>query len=1136
MQRQFRSTLAKVLWVVLALGLLQVAPAGQASAAPGQDTMVSEVPSPWTPAFNNGSVLGIVQTGSTMVAVGDFTSVTPQGGSAVSRVSAVAFNATTGALGTGFNPSFNGAVTDVIAGPTAGTVYLSGSFTQVNGRQARKVALVNVSDGSLVSSFNTPAINGTVNSLARIGNRLYLGGFFTSVGNSTHAGIASLNANTGALDSFAGNNVAERHNSGASVGAVGVKNIEATPDGSRLVAIGNFKTVDGLMRDQVVLLDLTGPSSVVQADWRTRRYEPACFSFAFDSYVRGLSVSPDGSYFVITSTGGQNAGTLCDTAARFEFSSTGDNVQPTWVDYAGGDTLWGVEVTEHAVYVGGHNRWMNNSSGSDYAGQGAVPRAGLMALDPQTGLPLAWNPGRNPRGVAVFVLYATPAGLWMGSNTDWVGSYKYKRPKLAFFPLAGGSAKASDAIAPLPGTAFVGGSTAQDNGNILYRVNAGGAAAGSVDAGPDWQADDQTVSAYRNTGSNVSGYEPGATSDGTVPSSTPNSVFDSERWSPSDDPAMEWAFNAPAGAPLQVRLFFANRYSGTSAPGSRIFDVSIDGVKKLSDFDIAATAGDQRGTMKAFDVVSDGTVDIDFGHVKENPLVNAIEIVRTDQAPPAAGANGLQTVQLSAGGAQPAQTIPSQGIDWTSVRGSFYAGGKLWYGTSAGTFNSRTLTGATLGPVIKIDPYNDPAWAGIGTGSGSSTYDGKPVDLYSQLSGVTAMAYADGRLYYVRSGDSNLYWRWFSTDSGIIGSQYFTANGGRAWAGTYGMFVADGSLYFVTADGALNKVALQNGIPTGGSTLVDGPSLSGTNWRARAVFVGPSSSPPANQLPTASFTSSCVGLVCTFNGAGSSDPDGSIAGYAWTFPSGSGTGQSVTHTFAEAGTYSVQLRVTDNLGGQASVAKQVTVDQGAQPTEDIAFVDTAVANGNRASQTLTVPASIQAGDTMVLAAAVNSTTTVGDPAGWTRKDGEVHSSMSSTIWTRTATASDAGSTVKVNLGKRSKVSLTLTAYRGVGSVGTVTKATDSKTASHATPTVTVPGGSWVVWVWSEKSASTSQWTPTGGFTARDEVYSTGTGRVSGLVGDSNGPQTGVVGGVTATTDVTSNLGVSWTLVLEPKVA
>ena len=67
----------------------------------------------------------------------------------------------------------------------------------------------------------------------------------------------------------------------------------------------------------------------------------------------------------------------------------------------------------------------------------------------------------------------------MGSDTEYIGNrYQYKRPRLAFFPLAGGAPEASDATAGLPGTAYLGASTASSNGNILYRVNAGGGTVG----------------------------------------------------------------------------------------------------------------------------------------------------------------------------------------------------------------------------------------------------------------------------------------------------------------------------------------------------------------------------------------------------------------------------------------------------------------------------------------------------------------------------------------------------------------------------------------------------------------------------------------------------------------------------------
>ncbi len=80
-----------------------------------------------------------------------------------------------------------------------------------------------------------------------------------------------------------------------------------------------------------------------------------------------------------------------------------------------------------------------------------------------------------------------------------------------------------------------------------------------------------------------------------------------------------------------------------------------------------------------------------------------------------------------------------------------------------------------------------------------------------------------------------------------------------------------------------------------------------------------------NQLPTAAFTPGCIGLNCSFNGSASTDPDGSIASYAWDFGDGnSGTGQSPTHSYGAGGTYSVTLTVTDDRGATATDTQQVT--------------------------------------------------------------------------------------------------------------------------------------------------------------------------------------------------------------------
>src|SRR4029077_10739494 len=84
--------------------------------------------------------------------------------------------------------------------------------------------------------------------------------------------------------------------------------------------------------------------------------------------------------------------------------------------------------------------------------------------------------------------------------------------------------------------------------------------------------------------------------------------------------------------------------------------------------------------------------------------------------------------------------------------------------------------------------------------------------------------------------------------------------------------------------------------------------------------------------PTASFTRSCNGLTCAFTST-SSDPDGTVASYAWTFGDGAtSTAQNPSHSYGAGGTYTVTLRVTDNQGAQSTTASQsVTVTPPNQP-------------------------------------------------------------------------------------------------------------------------------------------------------------------------------------------------------------
>ena len=72
--------------------------------------------------------------------------------------------------------------------------------------------------------------------------------------------------------------------------------------------------------------------------------------------------------------------------------------------------------------------------------------------------------------------------------------------------------------------------------------------------------------------------------------------------------------------------------------------------------------------------------------------------------------------------------------------------------------------------------------------------------------------------------------------------------------------------------------------------------------QAPVLHLAYTTSQTTNTPPVAAFTSQCSGLTCTFNGTGSSDAEGPIASYQWTFPGGTASGATAQHTFAGPGT------------------------------------------------------------------------------------------------------------------------------------------------------------------------------------------------------------------------------------------
>jgi hypothetical protein len=422
-----KRTLRTVL-VALGLSMAVAAVPTVASASIALGTVVSANPANFTPNVASGAVYKLTQVGGTMYAGGTFSSVsTPVGvspGGTFARSNIVAFNASTGVVSS-FAPTVNGAVWAMASDGTS--LWIGGAFSSVNGVARRGVAKLNRTTGAVDTAFNANFASGNVTELALVGGRLIAGGTFPG---KLRAVSPATGANTGYLNLSISGSVSDN------AGPVEVYRFAVNPAGTRLVAVGNFTSVGGQTRYRAFMLTLGATSGTLNA-WYYPPLQNLCAAASLPDYMRDVDFSPDGSWFAFVSTGyipqaGGIGRDLCDAAARFETAITAP-ARPTWINYTGGDTLHSVAATDVAVYVQGHQRWLNNPYGADTAGTGAVSRPGIGAINPSTGLALSWNPTKD-RGVGGKDLYVTSQGLWVGSDTNRIGNETRRRVALMPVP------------------------------------------------------------------------------------------------------------------------------------------------------------------------------------------------------------------------------------------------------------------------------------------------------------------------------------------------------------------------------------------------------------------------------------------------------------------------------------------------------------------------------------------------------------------------------------------------------------------------------------------------------------------------------------------------------------------------------
>jgi subtilisin family serine protease len=254
------------------------------------------------------------------------------------------------------------------------------------------------------------------------------------------------------------------------------------------------------------------------------------------------------------------------------------------------------------------------------------------------------------------------------------------------------------------------------------------------------------------------------------------------------------------------------------------------------------------------------------------------------------------------------------GIDWVRTHATFPAVANMSLGGGA----SSTLDAAV----------NNAVAAGVtfAVAAGNSNADActqSPARAASALT-VGSTTSSDARSSFSNFGTCVDI---FAPGSSITSAYYTSTTATAVMSGTSmaSPHVAGVAALYLSANPSAAPSAVESAIE-GGATQnkVTSPGAGSPNLLLYSLLS--SGGGGTNTPPTASFTETCTNLSCNFNGSGSSDPGGSIASYAWNFGDiSTGSGATPNHVYAAAGTYTVELTVTDNGGATGTTSHQVTV-------------------------------------------------------------------------------------------------------------------------------------------------------------------------------------------------------------------
>ena len=861
--RPLKNSVAGVTLFAVALGGLlsvEVFHAAQAAADPGPvlQRPTGAVTADALPTVQIDGVVWAQQiVGDTVYAGGEFKNARPAGAAPgtnlTPRSNMLAYNIRTGTLITSFAPAMNAQVKALAVSPDGQRLYVGGSFTTAAGTSRERLAAFDTATGALITSF-APVVNYTMNSIAVSNTTVYVGGAFSDVGGTSRARLAAFSPVNGALLTW------------APTADSAVNAVLLTPDKSRLIVAGSFGRINGSTATGLGAVDAaTGALLPWAANTVVRNYGPSAAM---------LSLSTDGTS--IFSTGYWYGGT-----GNFEGVVAADpNTSAVkWLADCHGDT-YGATPMNGVVYAVSHWHHCSNIGGfPDTNPRRAWYRANAVTAA-ATG-----TVARNSQGG-----YADYYGRPAPSIVNWfpetaVGTYTgqsqagWSTTSNSEFLLQGGEFPTVNGVAQQGLVRYAVGSLAprkQGPRVVGWAMNPAVLALSNRSVRIKWQANwdrDDQVLAYEVTRSGTAG---------PIYSTTRTSQF----W---NRPAMSYTDdNLVAGQTYKYRI------SATDPDGNRVQSdyVTVTVPATVQPYavgvlkDGASSYWRMNGTGTYADYV--GSTDLT---ATAGVTANAAGAIKNDT-------DGAATFNGSTGGAATTAAVPGPNTFTAEAwfRTTSTSGGKI-----VGFGNASSGLSGSYDRHVYLDGTGRLNF-GVNNGSTSTvrspaTYnDGQWHQVTAQLSSAGMVLYVNG----LRVGANA------AVTAGQAYSGFWRVGGDNLnnWPNK------PSSNYL---NGTIDEVALY---PT---------ALTADQVQARHAAAS-AGGPAPNAVPVAAFTSGCTNGACTFDSSASGDADGTIAGHSWTFGDTSTSNQaSPTHRYTTSGIYPVKLVVTDDRGATATVTRSVTV-------------------------------------------------------------------------------------------------------------------------------------------------------------------------------------------------------------------